>query len=149
MREVFNRPYAIWIVGIFVVYMAANVLISQFYATARYIPYYLDTIKWEELLLSSLLSLTIGMLIAINSVYSYIKFQERKNIGKERTMTCAAAVGGFATGICPACVASVFPLIFGIVGVSFSWAALPFNGMEIQLLMIVILGISLYFLKRK
>lgn len=148
MKRVFAKPYIYWILGIFVIYMALNIIISQFYITIQYIPYYLKTIKWAELIAGGLLSLIIGALIAINMVYTYIRYKERKKYKAEGALTCAATIGGLATGICSACVAGIVPLIFSLMGLSFSWLSLPFRGMEIQALVIVILAISLYWNSR-
>ena len=78
-------------------------------------------------------------------VYTYIRYKERKKYKAEGALTCAATIGGLATGVCSACVAGIIPLIFSILGLSFSWASLPFKGMEIQLVVIVMLSISLYW----
>ena len=134
--------------GIFLVYTSLNVIISQFYTTIRYIPYYLNAVKWGELSLGAIFSLVIGILISVNTVYTYIRYLERKRYKARGALTCAAAIGGLATGVCSACVAGIIPLIFSILGLSFSWASLPFKGMEIQLAVIVLLLISLY-LNRK
>ncbi len=149
MKKVFRRPYAYWVVGIFFLYMATNVLISQFYVTVQYIPYYLDTIKWEELLLGALLSISIGSLVAINSVHAYLLHQEHRKMAKESAMTCAATVGGLATGICSACVAGLVPLIFSVFGISFSWAALPFKGLEVQAAILALLVFTMVLLNKK
>ena len=148
MKELLRRPYVYWVAGIFLAYMVLNILLSQFYVTAQYIPYYFDTIKWGKLLTSALFSIAIGILIAINSVFSYIKYQERKAVIREGLITSAAAIGGLATGVCSACVAGLFPLIFSLFGLSFSFAALPLEGLEVQGLLIAVLGVSLYYLNR-
>ncbi|MBI5398584.1 hypothetical protein HZB03_03915 [Candidatus Woesearchaeota archaeon] len=149
MKRIFKMPYVLWLVGIFLVYIILTSILSQFYVTIQYIPYYLHTINWTELALSILFTLTIAALIAVNSVYSYIKFQERASVKKATTLTCAAAIGGFSTGVCAACVTGAFPLVLGFFGVAFSWGMLPFKGMEIQVLIIAVLGTSLYLLQKK
>ncbi|HLG24293.1 MAG TPA: hypothetical protein VI564_05180 [Candidatus Nanoarchaeia archaeon] len=145
MKSLLKKPYIFWVIGIFLTYMVVNIYISQFYVTVQYIPYYLSTINWSELILGTILSLIIGILISINTVYTYVRYKERKNYKAEGALTCAATVGGLATGVCSACVAGLMPLIFSLLGFSFSWGALPFKGMEIQLLVIVVLGLGLYW----
>ena len=147
--KVTKKPYIYWLIGIFTIYLSLNVLISGFYETIQFIPYYLKTIHWGELLLSFIFSLTIAALISINSVYSYIKHKQRQQVRKEGVMTCVATVGGFATGICSACITGIIPLIFSAFGITISYLSLPFKGLEIQLLVIVLLGTSLYFLQKK
>jgi len=148
MKRVFKKPYRYWFVGIFFTYLALLVVISQFYVTVQYLPYYLNTINWVEFGASILFSLTIAGLVALNAVYGYVRWQERR-VAKEGALVCVGGVGGFAAGVCPACVTSVLPFIFGIFGVSFSWASLPLRGFEIQLITIAILAGSLYLLKRR
>ena len=144
MKRLLTKPYIYWVIGIFLVYTALNIMISQFYITIQYIPYYLNTINWGELILGAILSLSIGILISINMVYVYIRYRERKKYRAEGALTCAATIGGLATGVCSACVAGLVPLIFSLLGLSFSWASLPFKGMEIQLIVIAVLMLSLY-----
>ena len=148
MKRLLKRPYIFWVMGIFLIYTILNIIISQFYVTIQYIPYYLQTLKWSELIVGGLLSLIIGVLISVNMVYTYIRYKERKKYKTEGALTCAATVGGLATGICSACVAGLVPLIFSLLGISFSWGALPFKGMEIQALVIVVLLIGLYWNSR-
>jgi len=148
IKKIFKSPYIYFLILIFLGYSISNIIISQFYITIQYIPKYLETIRWGELLLSGIFSLAIGILIAINSILIYIKFKERKKIKKQALLVSLGTVGGFATGVCSACVAGLFPLIFGLFGVSFSFLSLPFKGMEIQLLVIGILIINTYILTK-
>tara|TARA_Y100000310_G_C20449356_1_gene699925 strand:- start:328 stop:798 length:471 start_codon:yes stop_codon:yes gene_type:complete len=149
MKEVFKKPYRYWLIGIFIVYLVVTIYVSEFYITAMHIPNYLQTIKWPELIASSLLSLIIAALVAISSVYAFIKYKERKSIKAEGSVICAATIGGIATGVCPACVTGFFPLLFSLFGISFSFIDMPFQGIEIQVLIIAILATSLYFLNKK
>ena len=149
MKRLLKKPHIFWIIGIFLIYMAINILISQFYVTIQFIPHYLETIKWPVLILSAALSITIGILISISTVYLYIRYQERRSAKNQGALVCAAAIGGLATGICSVCVAGIVPLLFSFLGITFSFGALPFKGMEIQSLIIIILLASLYSLNKK
>lgn len=149
LKQVLRRPYVYWLSGIFLLYLVLTSIFSQFYITIQYIPHYLDTINWTELILSIFFTLIIASLVAINSVYGYIKYKERARVKKATALTCAATIGGFSTGVCAACVTGLFPLILGFFGVTFSWGMLPFKGMEVQALIIAVLGTSFYLLHRK
>ena len=149
MRQLFKRPYLYWVIGIFIFYLTLNVLFSEFYVTIKYIPFYLGQIHWAELLLSVFFVLVIAALVAMNSVTAYLKYQERKNVKKGTALSCLATVGGMATGVCPACVTGLFPLILSTFGVTFSWGMLPFKGLEVQVFVIGVLGVSFYLLHRK
>jgi len=149
IKQVFKKPYLYFFILIFLVYLTLNVIISQFYITIQYIPRYLATLNWTELILSILFSLTIGFLISLNSVLVYIKYKERKRVKKQTFLVSLGTIGGLATGVCSACVAGLFPLLFSIFGISFSFLSLPFKGMEIQLIVILILIANLYFLNKE
>jgi len=99
--------------------------------------------------MSLFLTLAIGSLISFNSVLIYIKYKERKKCKKELSLSSAGAIGGLITGVCPLCVTGLIPLILGLVGVSFSLASLPFQGIEVQVLVVIILLTSLINLSRK
>ena len=148
IKQIFKKPYVYSLILIFLVYSILNIIISQFYITIQYIPRYLETIKWEELILSGLFSLTIGFLISINAVILYIKFKERKAVKKQTILAGLGTAGGLATGVCSACVAGLFPLVLGLLGISFSFLSLPLKGLEIQVLVIFILVANIYFLNK-
>lgn len=149
MKRLLQKPYVYWVLGIFVVYLGLNVYISEFYITIKYLAVYANQIHWIKLGLGMLFTVVIAALVAVNSVYSYIRYREKQKIKKSGALACVGTIGGLATGVCSSCVTSVFPLVLGLFGVTFSWASLPFEGLEIQALTITILGVSLYWLKRK
>ncbi len=147
MRRVFKKPYLYFTIGIFLLYLLVNFLISGFYDTIPLIIAYANNVNWLKLGLSLILSLIIGILVAVNGVYVYIKHRERKECTGGGTIAGAGTLGGLLTGFCPLCITGLFPLIFGLFGVSFSLASLPFQGIEIQLAVIVLLAISLKMLR--
>lgn len=149
MKRVFTKQYLPWFILIFISYIFLAILLSQFYLNFKYMPYYISTIKWSWFLTSVVFTLIIGFLVALNSIYAYVKYKEHKEFKKETALSCVGTIGGLSTGVCPSCVAGLFPLILDGFGISFSYAALPFKGLEVQFLVIVILGISLYFLHRR
>jgi len=149
MKELFRKPYLYWVVGIFIVYMTATVLITGFYETAAQIPYYWETLNWAKLLTSIGFATAIGILVAINSVLLYTTYTEQKNQRKAGVLTSIGLFGGLTTGICPLCIAGVLPSLFGLFGVTFSWAFLPFGGLEVQILTLGLLTASTVMLTRK
>lgn len=163
IKECFKRPYVFWLIGIMLFYIAINVVISQFYITAQYIPYYFEQINWSSLILSATLSISIAFLVALNMVIGYIYYQrqmratdgtgETKKIcfGKatktSTAITTFSSLGGFATGICSACT-SVFPFLLSSSGITLTWTALPFKGLEIQGLLIILLIFNVYYINK-
>ena len=147
MKRAFKQPYIWWTLFIFFAYLLANVLLSNFTTTLISIPYYLDTINWSLLLGSLFLSITIAALVSVNMVYAYIKYHEHKQL-KNVTAACSASVAGLIIGVCPLCTASILPLLLGAFGITFAWTMLPFNGVEIQIALIILLSINLGVLRR-
>ena len=147
MKTAFKKPYLYFAIGIFLLYLLLNFLISGFYDTIPLIIAYANDVNWLKLGFSIILSLAIGILVAINGVYVYIKYKERKECASGGTIAGLGTVGGLITGFCPLCITGLFPLIFGLLGVSFSLASLPFQGIEVQLTVVVLLFISLKMLK--
>ena len=86
--------------------------------------------------------------MASNSILAYIKYKERKKCNNEITLSGIGTLGGLATGICPLCVTGIFPLLLSLIGISFSFASLPFQGIEIQILITLILLVSLINLSK-
>ena len=149
MRRIFQRPYVYWTISIFLVYEVLNFFISGFNKTLELIIKYASTVNWFELIISLILSLGIGIFIAINAVYVYILYNERQRCGKYVGATGVGVIGGLATGFCPLCVSGLLPLILGLFGVSFSFASLPFQGIEVQAIVLVILLVNFYYLKKR
>lgn len=147
MNFVFRKPYVYWFFGVFIFYLVTNVLISGFYNTIPLILAYAATVNWFKLGISLFLTLVIGLLIAFNSVLIYVKYRERKKCKKEMTLSSAGAIGGLAVGVCPLCVTGIFPLLLSLVGISFSFASLPFQGIEVQVFVLVLLVWSYVKLK--
>ena len=148
MKAIFKKPYIYLTIGIFLLYLLINLVVSGFYNTIPLILKYANTINWFKLLISLILSLAIGILVAINSAYIYIKYKERKKCGKEVATTSIGTIGGLITGFCPLCITGLFPIIFGLFGVSFSLASLPFQGIEIQVAVLVLLIVSYKMLEK-
>jgi len=149
MKRVFQKPYIYWTIGIFFAYLALNFAVSGFYNTLKLIFIYAGTVNWIKLSFSLLLTLIIGGLVAINGVSAYIKYKERRNCLQSSAIAGAGTLGGLAVGICPLCAVGLFPLIFGALGISFSFGSLPFQGLEVQVLTALVLMFSLALLYKK
>ena len=149
MRRIFQKPYLYWLIGIFVFYLILNIFISGFNKTIPLIIIYASTIDWLKLGISLILTLTIGFLVAMNAVYVYILYKERKACKEGKALAGIGAAGGLIVGVCPLCITGLVPLILGLLGISFSFASLPFQGIEIQALDVAILLTSIYYLRKQ
>lgn len=148
MKEIFKKPYVFWFLGIFVFYLVLNVLVSGFYNTFPLIIIYAKTVNWLKLGISVTLTLVIGFLVALNGILVYIKYKERKKC-KGAGIAGVGTIGGLIVGVCPLCITGLFPLIASFIGISFSFASLPFQGIEIQLLVVLILFVSYKEISKK
>jgi len=149
MKIIFKRPYVYWILGIFVLYIILNILFSGFYDTIPLVIFYFKTVDWLKLGVSLILTLLIGFFVAVNSVLVYILYKLRKQCSREKVITGVGTAGGLIVGVCPLCVTGLFPLILGLLGISFSFGSLPFQGIEIQFLILGILIWNYFLLKKK
>ena len=149
LNKVFKKPYLSYFIFIFLIYLALNIILSGFYNTILFIIIYAKTVNWVKFGISLLLSVVIGILISLLSVLLFIKYKERKECKKAGLLAGTGALSGLAAGICPLCVTGIFPLILANLGISFSFASLPFQGIEIQVLTIFILLTSLFLIKKQ
>jgi len=149
IKQAFKRPYAYAFILIVIAYLTINIILSEFYITIQYIPRYLDTIKWHEFLLAGIFSIIIAAMVAINIILLYLKWKERRFLKQQSFLASLGTLAGFSTGICPACITGLFPLLFAALGTSFTFLSLPFKGLEIQLLVIIILMLNIYFLEKR
>jgi len=165
MREVFSKPRVYWFISVFVFYLVLNILFSGFYDTIPLVVAYASTVNWIKLGISLLLTLVISFLIAVVSVLTYVRYRERRdcrNAGaiagtknpsdfgatSSGALVGIAGAGGLIVGVCPLCVSGIFPLVLGALGVGFSFASLPFQGLEVQILIIILLLIGLKMTKK-
>lgn len=149
LNKIFRKPYLFYFVFIFLIYTFLNIFLSGFYNTIPLIVVYAKTVNWIKLGFSLLLSTIIGLLVAFLSILLFIKYKDRKECKKSGFLAGTGSLTGLAAGICPLCVTGIFPLILASLGISFSFASLPFQGIEIQILAIFILLISLFIIKKK
>lgn len=149
LKIFFNKPNLIVGLAVFFFYLFFLVAISEFYKNIPLFLIYADTINWVELGISFFLSLVIGILIAINAALLYSIYKRRMKCAEGGLFAGVGAVGGAAAGICPICVTGLLPIGLGIFGITFSFASLPFKGLELQIFSILLLVISLFILNRK
>ena|SRR3989338_6064650 len=161
-EEKVKRAYLGVIALIALLYITVTVVVSKFYVTVQYIPYFVDTINWPQLIFSVALTILIGILLGVNILLTYLLYKhykrQRENatcaltvtgLGTTASVTSVGALGGVATGVCSACVASIFPALFGLFGITLSWGALPFQGLEIQAGIVALLTANGYYLRKK
>lgn len=144
----FRKPYLQIFIFIVLLYSILLYFFSDFDTTLRTALLYSDTVNWYKLGFSIFLSLVIAVLIGINSCYIYRNYRLKKDCSEESTIVGAGVLGGAALGICPLCVGGLFPIVLGFFGISFSFGSLPFQGIEVQILVILLLGYGLVKLRK-
>ncbi len=149
LRRLFQFPTFGWVLGIFLGYELLNFFVTQFSQTLITAYFYRDTVNWGKLGLSITLALLIGILIALTSVSAYLKYKERRHCREGTLLAGVGTIGGLVTGFCPLCTVSIGGLLLSAFGVSFSLGSLPFQGVEIQVLTVIVLCVSLWVLERK
>jgi hypothetical protein len=150
MKFLIRKPFIFYFIGIFLLYLIALFLVSDFGSTLFLALQYIETVKWGKLALSVLLSLLIGIFIAINSCYLIKEYTRRRKCREGTVLTSVGVIAGLSVGVCPLCVGGLLPLLLGFLGVSFSFGVLPWQGLEVQL---IVLGVMVYttymFIKKK
>ena len=158
MKKIIQKPYIYWMGGIAFSYIALNIFLSKFYLTLLYMPYFFDTMNWRDFLLSMSFTILIGILVAVNMVTAYLHYQEtKKHLQKNQNNTCAAkdtratvfasfgAFVGLAIGVCSACTPSLLLFLFSIFGVTLTWSSLLINGFYVQILLVMLLVLNIYY----
>ena len=146
LTYVFRKPL-FWFV--FLGYLLLAVFVSGFYNTLPLILRYASTVSWFKLSVSFLLTLAIAFLISLNAVLVVARWREKRACQRETAVGSIGTIAGLAVGVCPLCVTGLFPLFLGLFGVTFSFASLPFQGLEIQVFIVVLLSVNVYFLRRR
>jgi hypothetical protein len=148
MKFYHKKPYIYLLLGLFIGYTALVYFLSDFGTTIQTALLYKDTLNWQKLWFSLFLTLIIASLVAMNGVYAFRRYKLRRDCKKGSVLASAGVVGGLAVGVCPLCVGGILPIFLGLFGISFSFGVLPFQGIEIQLAVIAILGISLWWMHK-
>jgi len=145
-QAISGRPYVFYFIIIFLLYIIINILINQTYITfgvffsiyrpSFYIPYII-------------FNLVVAFLVPLNINLIIIKVKEISLVSGAEGFSILGVIGGLIGGACPGCIAGLLPSISGILGVAgFSLYNLPFHGLEIQVLSIVLLIIGALLLSR-
>ncbi len=146
-RGIIEKPYVFSFIGIFLIYIAVNLIVNQLYVnlnifTSFALWFRIPFLLFNFLLIPALAALTINL--------SIIKFREMKLVkGKgESKFTFAGMFGGILGGACPSCFLGLFPAFLGLFGITASLSILPFYGLEIQAASVGLLVVAVILLTR-
>src|SRR3989344_3335578 len=122
----------------YLIYYFFNGFYSFFNYSIKYYPY-----------LNILFTLILSFLFGINLTLIIFRFKEIKKYNNESgTCIFTGIISLFSAG-CPVCSLSILTLFLPGIFAGFSLAILPFKGLEIQLLGIIVLLISIYILTKE
>ena len=145
-KAVFESPYVFYFIIIIFLYLGVNIWVNKIYVTA---PTLFTTYRLSFAIPYLLFNLFIALLVALNINLAIIKIREYKEINKASGFTAIGIFGGILSGACPGCFVGLFPAFVGLFGVSATLGNLPFYGLEIQALSIVLLIIGAVLLSRE
>ena len=139
-----KKPYLYSFVLIFLIYIIVDVFVNKVHQS-------LDIISAKGFLFLAsfvLLFILVPFLVATCFNLVWIKFKELKALSKVSGLAAVGAFGGFLGGACPSCFVGLFPAFMGLFGITLSLGNLPFYGLEIQLISVILLFISIFLLTR-
>lgn len=134
-----RKPYIFSFLIIILAYLIITIMINKFYVIAPYLKTYNLKIVVPHLILN----LVVAILLAVNINLIYSRFKEVKEIRKSSGLTFFGAFSGMLGGLCPGCIVGLFPLFMSLFGITASLASLPFQGLELQALAIILLIIPI------
>ena len=146
-KAIFSRPYVFYFICIFIVYMVLNILLNQTYVTFNT---FFSSYRPSFYIPFMILNLITAFLVPLNINLSILKFKDLSfNTKGEEGFSIVGVFGGLLGGACPGCFAGLFPAFVGLFGISATLGNLPFFGLEIQVLSIVLLIIGAVLLSRE
>ena len=129
----------------FIIYL----ILSAFLINYFFLGFYLFFQQATYAFFNILATLILGFLLGINLALTVYRFKEVKKYNNESgTGIFSGVISLFGAG-CPVCSFTVLSLLIPGFGTAFSLAILPFKGLEIQLLGILILLLSISMLTKE
>ena len=146
-RAILEKPYIFYFIGIFLIYIAINLIVNQLYVN---LSVFTSLVLWFRIPLILFGFLLIPVLVALTINLSIIKFREMRQVkGKSSGgFTFLGMFGGVLGGACPGCFVGLFPAFLGLFGITASLSILPFYGLEIQAASIGFLVVAVILLTR-
>jgi len=138
-----EKPYFFSFFGIFLLYQALNIYLNKLYIT---FPELIASHLYASIFI--LLQLFIGSGIALSINLSIRRMHQLSQATEKKTMISSAIALSLLASGCPGCIAGLFPAFLGIFGISASLGILPLYGLELQLISIILLAISIWYLTK-
>lgn len=144
-EAVFKKPYSFYFLFFFFLYLFFNIYINKLYVTYRVL---IDNLYYGIFLI--FLMLAVAFLVGLNINLMILKFKEYRKLNyKSGSFATFGVFFGILGGACPGCIVGLFPAVAGIFfGIGISLNILPFKGLELQVLSIILLIVSTNLLSK-
>jgi len=148
-KAIFTKPYSFYFFFFFFLFIILNLFINKVYITYQVL---LDNIRLGIPFV--FFSILVAGLVALNVNLVIIKLKELAPIDnkfdkKAGGIASLGVFGGLLGGACPGCFVGLFPAFLGLFGISASLSVLPFYGIELQVVSVILLIISTYYLTKE
>ena len=126
-------------------YLISIIIVNKVYITYKTLFLFEKTFFITFIFINIIIAILFG--IIINLLRKRIK--DSKEIRQKIGLAPVGVFLGILGGACPGCVTGLLPLILSLFGISFSLLSLPFNGLELLLLSIILMIVSIYYLTKE
>ncbi len=141
--NVLKKPRYALIATVISIVLSVLFWVLTFYLTPTPLPKYVVMYGLLFTVVTIAMGFVIAILTGLNTSLVLCRKQMTGSLGFKKgvgSSTCSAFVGAIASG-CPVCTAPLLA-VFGLGG---ALALLPFQGLELKAIAIVVLGVSLYY----
>ena len=128
----------------FILYLILSILIINYF----FLGFKLFFQKTSYAYFNLLFTLILAFLFGINLSLTIYRFKEIKKYNNESGTGIFTSILSLFSAGCPVCSFTIISLIIPGLTTSFSLAILPFKGLEIQVLGILLILLSIYFLTK-
>ena len=145
-KATIKKPYIFYFILMFLIYIAINIFVNKLYISLSVLKgfalwFLISFLFFNFLLVPFLVALTINL--------SILRLKEAGLLfGKEGGAIGMGVFSGILGGACPGCFVGLFPAVLGIFGITATLSFLPFYGLEIQLLSVILLLVAANFLTK-
>ncbi|MFH1649336.1 MAG: hypothetical protein ABIA93_02205 [Candidatus Woesearchaeota archaeon] len=139
----FKPPWLYSFLGIFIAFLAFNYWVN-------YLEYTIPSLisrGWFVPVFFFMI-FVVALLVALNVNLILSKVIEFRKLHHSSGLSFLGAFAGILGGACPGCFVGLLPSIAGIFGVTTSLSFLPFYGLEVQALSILLLVIAAIIMTR-
>ena len=142
-KALFTWPYFLIFIFVFFLFGIFNIYINDSFL----IFIHLGTLRLWFAIFFVFFYILVAFLVSLTFNLGIIRFSKLGSFNsKEGGFAVLGGFAGVLGGSCPACLAGFFPAFMGFLGISFGLIDLPLQGLEIQMISSVLLGISIFML---